>query len=658
MVQQASLENLRRAFDRAVYGAERRAWIVGLLGMRNQDGTTTIEVPDRTGWVYVAIGPEGSQIVSIARNDALVPHRAQLPVRMKRDIDQALIIQGTYNVGSFADEGTGGDLHTTFGVIWHHHRIGGGLEYEHQALLFDQGRGFSYDAALQVYINSFRYQRKETGTWDTWMGGPIDLSSYKPVTTGHWAWVIVGIDPATNTAVAAVGASQAYAVALTIDLIDAIDFNVYIPCIAVRLRNDAVTIANSTDYLQDAHKWFGESYHLLDDLVDVTDTSPAENDTMWYNGSNWVTGIGHRLNMATSTVLTISGGTLNIDAAKTSGLIEVRGESSIDDVLDTITGGNYGDIIVLWTPFPGIYGRISVESGGNINVPTSTGIFLDGQYEILALIYNQSGWQVFSPDKRLDTATVTMRLALDVYINYKARNEESHIHGNFVPIVTGQPLDSVPTDISITNGLSKMVIVVNAGSDFDGEITVTGTSVDRDTGAETGSDTDVITVDALTTDDSTTDANGNEVYDFTGAYITSKWFKGAVILSTTDLTLTDVDVYQVSFEQFGDTEVTVQTLDVTAEVDNDAAWCDIYLYFLQVTGDKCDIASIADVHVTAVESTVGRYYRLRQANLATICDGATNGIWIGANFGRLAQRDWEDMGIKVWYDEKLAVNLI
>jgi hypothetical protein len=93
-----------------------------------------------------------------------------------------------------------------------------------------------------------------------------------------------------------------------------------------------------------------------------------------------------------------------------------------------------------------------------------------------------------------------------------------------------------------------LVVVINAGSDVVGDITVTGTTVDRNTGVETPADTDTITIDAVSTDNSTTDARSNPIHELVDAYITSKWFTGAVVFSTADVNLSDVDIYHCSFE--------------------------------------------------------------------------------------------------------------
>lgn len=241
-------------------------------------------------------------------------------------------------------------------------------------------------------------------------------------------------------------------------------------------------------------------------------------------------------------------------------------------------------------------------------------------------------------------------LALTAYDPSPARSSESNIHGGILSLATGQPLDSIPTDLVVSQGIGKLLIVINAGSDVAGEITVTGTTVDRNTGATTGSDTDTITVDALTTDGSDTDGNGNTRHSFTGAYITSKWFTGSVTLSTADLTLTDVDVYHVSFEQFNDQlALTLTTFDVNMLATNNSAEFDTYLYTLEVTGDKCDISRIASLNVgtNGVTTVADKYYRLRRGNLDTALVGTTDGIWVDVFYSN-SPAYVEDVTIKVW----------
>jgi hypothetical protein len=194
-----------------------------------------------------------------------------------------------------------------------------------------------------------------------------------------------------------------------------------------------------------------------------------------------------------------------------------------------------------------------------------------------------------------------------------------------------------------------VVLVINAGSDFAGDITITGTSVDRETGNETGSDTSVITIDALTTDNSSTDGNSVTIAEFAGAYISDKWFRGAITISTADVTLTDVDVYQIAFEQANDqTEYSLDTLDVSAYATNASAWISGYLYSVEVTGDKVDIVNEAGGAFQASVINANKWYRMRRGNIAKTLDGSTDGFYFDLTLGPLANNYWENINAKVW----------
>ena len=241
-------------------------------------------------------------------------------------------------------------------------------------------------------------------------------------------------------------------------------------------------------------------------------------------------------------------------------------------------------------------------------------------------------------------------VAVTSFVAQPAKQTVSNIHGDLHAHYIAQPLDSVPTDLVVTMGIGKMIIVVNAGSDLAGEITITGTTVNPTTGAETGSDTDTITVDGLTTDDSTTDANGNDVWDFTNGYISTKWFTGTVTLSTTDLTLTDVDVYEVSIEAWNETpSFEIAALDVTLHALNIAAEFDCYLFTVIPTGDTVRVQSVADVHVGAEGTTAvaSRGYRLRRNSLAVAMDGTKDGLFVAMTFAN-SPSYIEDLTMKVW----------
>ena len=265
------------------------------------------------------------------------------------------------------------------------------------------------------------------------------------------------------------------------------------------------------------------------------------------------------------------------------------------------------------------------------------------------------------------TPTSHTQIAFSMYDAEPARGSETSIDGAFLLLTAGTPASPTPiqlgpatpaNDVSISKGTGKLVVVVVAGSDFAGDITVTGTSVDRDTGATTGSDTDTLTIDALTTDGSDTDANGNVRHAFTGAYITSKWFVGTVVLSSTTLDCT-IYAYHVSFEQFDDTaDITLDTFDVNLLTTSVNAEFDSYLYSIEVTGDKCDISREASLNIGAGGETAlaNRYWRLRRGNIGKALDGTTDGTWVDIHYSN-SPAFVEDVSLKVWATEIVPLTL-
>ncbi len=655
---EAGLEELRNAFDRAVYGAERRAWIIGLMGMQNTDGTMSLAVPDRIGFVFVTTGPSGNQIVTIARNDGKVPLREKMPIRMKRADDGVLVIYGIFNSGGFTDSGMSGDYENNFGVDWHTHRIGTGLEFEWEALMLEQARAYPTTGML-AYMNPFRYYHG--GEWKTFEGGTFDLTGYQPSTVGEHAWVILGVNPEDSSTVAVTGPSQAVATDLTLTDANAVDF-VGIPVAAVKVRNDSSSIQDITLF-KDVHEWFaGLHYSELGDLGNVNTRDgyyglgPYFNDELYYfgaDGYDWMSG-GHKVNLGIVKQLTLVDGIIDLADGPTFGLIDVVGEGSADDDLVWIQNGRIGDTIMLHASDPVANGEITLKQTGNINILKDIEIVYTSN--IVILVYTEQGWNQIQ-GLAGTAATVDVPKSFDIYVDVKERLLENNVHGGLDTIATSQALDSVPTDINVTVGISKLMIVVNAGSDFDGVITITGISVDRDTGDETPADTDNITIDALSTDGTTTDGNGNTIHAFTDAYISSKWFKGAVVLSTVDLTLTDVDVYQISFEQFGDASgISLHSVDATAIATNSSAWMDLHLYSVVVVNSKVSIANEGTLELLTSEVNSGNRYRKRLGNLDVALDGTTDGIWLDAFWGPLANVYWEDINVKVWYNHTIGID--
>ncbi len=218
-------------------------------GPRNADGSVTIAVSGRANYVYVQTGALGNVTVSQAFNKG-VPLVAHLPIKLVQ-AETGLIVVDTDDAGGRL-ESFAGAAAQPFAVAKHTHQIGSGLEYEIEMLRVAAGRVY-VSSGMTVYINPFRFAYH--GAWHTWLGGTLDLTSYRGATAGNWRWVLVGVDPATNTAVAAAGAEQSVGVPLAISQLDSIVFAGYIPCAALKIKTSDTAVTDITRY-QDAHSWF------------------------------------------------------------------------------------------------------------------------------------------------------------------------------------------------------------------------------------------------------------------------------------------------------------------------------------------------------------------------------------------------------------------
>ena len=103
------MADLRRAWDQAVMRAESRSWIHGLLGRINDDASFSVMVVERPNFVYVRLGQSGEGDLTIARNDAGLPLRGNIPVKMRRE-DGILVVRafdGDSNLVYSVSDGVG-----------------------------------------------------------------------------------------------------------------------------------------------------------------------------------------------------------------------------------------------------------------------------------------------------------------------------------------------------------------------------------------------------------------------------------------------------------------------------------------------------------------------------------------------------------------------
>ena len=254
--------------------------------------------------------------------------------------------------------------------------------------------------------------------------------------------------------------------------------------------------------------------------------------------------------------------------------------------------------------------------------------------------------------------SVTTLQSLSAYVDKVSRGKSINQFGGMERVVEGDTLGS-GDDLALTNGCGKLVIVVNAGSDLAGDILLTGDTVNRNTGEITVGDTETVTLAGLTTDTSDTDAQGNERHGFAGAYITTNWFQGDVTISTTEVTLTDVDVYGVAFHQFGDTPMSIvpQAFDITARSTSGSGWLYGYAYALRVESGRCTVGRGASVEMPASSVTANLMMRRKIAAGVGSLDPSTDGFWVEIFAGPFNQTYWGDITTIAIYEATSLLTL-
>ncbi len=244
---------LRTAFDRAWKGAEHRSWIRGLIGRPETDGTYTVVVADRPGYVYVRVSQEGAQSLTIAKSLGKVSLRGNLPVRMRREPGSGLVIHEVDDL--YYEAATAGDATNIYGVQQHTHALDSGMPYEVEAMRLAPGLVHP-NGAWEVSVGAFRYYYN--AAWETFAGGTLSLLANKPSTSGKHRLVVVCLDPSTNTLTAVSGSDQDYATTLDQDDIDAISIGDTFPLGAVLMRQDDSNIETQSRYI-DARGWLNYS---------------------------------------------------------------------------------------------------------------------------------------------------------------------------------------------------------------------------------------------------------------------------------------------------------------------------------------------------------------------------------------------------------------
>jgi len=266
-------------------------------------------------------------------------------------------------------------------------------------------------------------------------------------------------------------------------------------------------------------------------------------------------------------------------------------------------------------------------------------------------------------DPTFQTPTVDVPIVITMFDGVPSRGAESNWNGGLLKLDDAAAVNGGAPFVMTTKGSGKILIVINAGGDMVGDITATGTSVDRDDQSQTGGATSVLTLTGVTTDSSVADdGNSNVVHLFTKAYITDKWFTGVVTITTADTAITDMDVYHVSFDQFNDSSnIVLNTFDGNIFTTHVNAEFDAYLYTLHVTGDECNVHNESKLNIgtgtyATQASLANKYFRIREGNLAESLDGSTDGFWVDVHYSN-SPVYVEDVTLKVWATRTITVDL-
>lgn len=272
------MTNLKRLFDRALVASEQRSYVRGLIG--RPDGT--INVPGRSTHIYVRVSQQGGQSVTTARNQGTVPNRLNLPIKLRLETGVGYVVVGLDSAAY--EDATVNDETNAYGVTFHTHRLGSGLEYETEALRLQPGRVYP-TGSWGITINAFRYWW--SGAWETYEGEDLDLLANRPSTSGKHRLVLISVNPLTNSANVTNGSDENYATELAQPDIDAISIGNRIPLCAVRIRADDSSCEDITRFI-DAGGWRGRGATALSELIDVELTTPADGDTLTYDDGDGV----------------------------------------------------------------------------------------------------------------------------------------------------------------------------------------------------------------------------------------------------------------------------------------------------------------------------------------------------------------------------------
>lgn len=403
------IAELRRLFSKALRRDKVQTHYPGSLGLPQEDGSYQFSVDGWPGYVWVRLGIGDEQVTvikAINTGAALIP---DLPVWVTENLEGHLEIVST-RASEFIQM-TGGNI-TGAAVAPHTHEPGGGMIDPVNEKRILPGMGH-VDVGMNIYVQPFTYYYNAELKF--WPGGTIDLTTYVPDVPMQ-RWVLISINPATNTLMAQPGEELSGFMELSLnDLLSLFDGDARksLPLVGVKVHAEQTIIGDSNDIVS-VRTWWGSTglspLTLARHNLTATANPTAADDVVlgYLAGSVWI-------NVSNDKVfICIDSSEEAADWQQISGSGEGGGASVLDDLEDVDTSTvppEDGQALVwqesseLWIP-----GDVSGagEDYSGVRVYTEENLSC-GEYQTVKIPWTAELWDT---DSYHDNSTNNTRLTI------------------------------------------------------------------------------------------------------------------------------------------------------------------------------------------------------------------------------------------------------